>query len=506
MWGCVRLGLLLALAGLVLVGSSETGASVGATIRVSVDSASVQGDGASHEAAPSADGRYVAFQSAASNLVPDDTNGRDDIFIRDLQTGTTQRVSVSSGGVEGNSDSLHPAVSDDGRYVAFDSNASNLVSGDTNGWVDAFVRDRQTNSTERVSVSSAEVQANNTSWYPAVSGDGRYVAFQSFASNLVSGDTNNVEDVFVRDRQAGTTTRVSRATSGTQGNNASGGWLSISGDGRYVAFTSDATNLVAGDTNGYGDIFVRDRDTDGDGTFDESGAVSTTRVSVDSAGAQSNGESYYAAISADGRFVAFGSPATNLVAGDTNGYSDVFVRDRQAGATTRVSLDSAGAQGNAGSFDPAISSDGHHVAFESFATNLVAIDTNAVEDVFVRDLQAGTTERVSTDSGSAQGNGASTVPAVSADGRFVAFESLASNLVPGDTNTFCDTDGDTEADDNCPDIFLHDQFDSVGGIAELPDVSRPSTSNHTALAALAAAALALLAAGTWYAGKRLRPG
>jgi hypothetical protein len=483
----VRLALLLGVVGALLLSGGETGAAPGLTRRVSVDSVGGQADGPSEYPAISADGRYVAFHSSATDLVPFDTNGRNDVFVHDRWTLATERVSLSSGGGEGNSDSLHPTISDDGRYVAFDSNASNLVSGDTNGRVDIFVRDRQTNTTERVSLSSSEAQGNDTSWYPAISGDGRYVAFQSFATNLVSGDTNGVEDVFVRDRQAGTTVRVSVSSSGVQGNN--GSWdAAISSNGRFVAFGSDATNLVTGDTNGYGDVFVRDRDTDTDGIFDEAGSVSTTRVSVSNGGAQGNGESYYAAISAEGGYVAFGSAATNLVSGDTNGYLDVFVRDRQAGTTTRMSLSSAGIQGNGGSFAPAISSDGSLVAFQSQASNLVLGDSNGLSDVFVRDRQASITERVSVSSFGGEGNGESLDAAISGDGNQVAFDSLASNLVAGDSN-------------GCQDVFLHDALGAVGGIAELPPVSGPSTANYVPLAALAAA-LGLLAAGAWYVGKR----
>jgi Tol biopolymer transport system component len=497
MRGCVRLGLLVALAGLVLVGSADASASPGTTERVSVDSAGNQADGSSEYPAISADGSYVAFHSFATNLVTGDTNGIRDAFVHDRETGFTERVSISSGGVQGTSDSLSPAINSDGRYVAFQSFANNLVSGDTAlcgtpptySCPDIFVRDRQAGTTERVSLNSAQEQANGESWAPAISSDARYVAFYSGATNLVSGDSNNVEDIFVRDRQAGTTIRVSLASGGAEANGASNGWLAISGTGRYVAFTSDASNLVAGDTNGFGDVFVRDRDTDGDSIFDEVGAVSTTRVSVDSSGAQSNGESYYAAISADGGLVAFGSEASNLVAGDTNGYSDIFVRDRQAGTTSRVSLDSAGIQGNAGSFAPTISGNGRYVAFHSLASNLVVGDSNGQGDVFVRDRLTPSTTRASVDNGGSQGNGQSLGPAINGDGRSVAFSSLASNLVPGDTNAL-------------QDVFVRDRLMPVGGLAELPDVSGPSGPNYVLVAGLAAAALALLAVGARYAGRR----
>jgi Tol biopolymer transport system component len=496
----VRLALLLGAVGVLLLSGGETGAAPGITRRVSVDSAAGQGDGPSEYPAFSRDGRYVAFHSSATNLVPGDTNGCQDVFVHDRMTGVTERVSVATDGAEGTRGSLHPAISADGRYVAFDSWAPDLVAGDTNDRVDVFVRDRQTNTTQRVSLSSSGVEGNDTSWYPAISGDGRFVAFQSFASNLVSGDTNSAEDVFVRDRQTSTTIRVSVSSGGVQGN--AGSWdPAITPDGRYVAFYSEASTLVTSDTNGYQDVFVRDRDTDGDGEFDEPGVVSTTRVSVSSGGAQGNNESYYAAISGNGRFVAFGSAATNLVAGDSNGSSDVFVRDRQGvGTTTRVSLNSAGIQGNAGSFAPAISSDGGLVAFQSQASNLATGDTNGFGDVFVRDrdtdedgifdeAEAVSTARVSVSSFGGEGDAESLDPSISGDGNQVAFVSFASNLVPVDTN-------------GSSDIFLHDALGAVGGIAELPHVSGPSAPDYVPLAGLAAAALALLAASAWFTAKR----
>src|SRR6266446_5737670 len=314
------------------------GRSAGAqtTERVSVASGGTEANGASLSSALSADGRFVAFDSAATDLVAADTNGVSDVFVHDRQTGATERVSVASGGAQADGSSgligfaFPPALSADGRFIAFVSVATNLVAGDTNGATDVFVRDRQTGTTERVSVASGGTQANNASRYPALSADGRFVAFQSDATNLVVGDTNGMTDVFVHDRQTGTTERVSVASGGgTQGTGNSGGFFAfpaLSADGRFVAFQSDATNLVAGDTNGATDVFVHDRQT---GT--------TERVSVASGGTQGNGFSAGPALSADGRFVAFHDTATNLVAGDTNGASDVFVHDRQTGTPERVS-------------------------------------------------------------------------------------------------------------------------------------------------------------------------
>jgi Tol biopolymer transport system component len=305
--------------------------------------------------------------------VAGDTKGSWQVFVRDYTTGATTRVSVAVAGGRGNSNSLEPSISADGRFVAFSSRASNLVAGDTNRSEDIFVRDRTTGATTRVSVDGAGNQVNGDSERPSISADGRLVAFASEADNLVAGDTNGLEDVFVRDRATGAITRVSVDGAGNQANSGSH-YPSISADGRFVAFHSAADNLVAGDTNGLEDVFVRDRTT---------GA--TTQVSVAGAGNQGNSDSFVPSISADGRFVAFGSTADNLVAGDTNGYADVFIHDRQTGATTRVSVDNAGNQGNSHSFGPSISADGRFVAFYSLAHNLVAGDTNLREDVLVRD-------------------------------------------------------------------------------------------------------------------------
>lgn len=391
------------------------------TVRVSVSSTGVQGNDLSDVAIIATGGTYVAFSSYSSNLVPGDTNLRKDVFVRDLQSGTTSLLSVSTAGVQGNGNSMLTSVSGDGRLVGFESDSSNLVAGDTNGETDAFVRDRLNGTTNRVSVSSTEVQGNQQSLHPRLSDDGRYVTFQSDAANLVTGDTNAATDVFVRDRQAGTTRRVSLSSAGAQGHGRSYGAF-ISATGRYVSFTSGAPNLVTGDTNRARDVFVRDRDT---GT--------TSRVSLSSAGVQGFA-SDAGPISADGRYVAFSSAAKKFVAGDTNAAFDAFIRDRTTGVTTRVGLSSSGAQGNSDSFVSSASADFRYVVFRSLATNLVSGDTNGTYDVLVRDRQTGTTERVNLSDTGAQANGATSPGAISADGRFVAFASFADNLVAGDTN------------------------------------------------------------------------
>ena len=290
--------------------------------------------------------------------------------------GVTVRVSVGPGGTQANGRSPGSAISADGRYVVFGSYASNLVPGDTNHLGDVFVRDRATHVTRRVSVGPGGTQANSDSFGGAISADGRYVAFTSYASNLVAGDTNHERDVFVRDRVAHVTRRVSVGPGGTQANSDSFG-PAISANGRYVVYESSASNLVAGDTNHVNDVFVRDRMTH-----------ATRRVSVGPGGAQADSHTYDPAISADGRFVAYESSASNLVAGDTNQSWDVFVRDRVAHVTWRVSVGPGEAQANNDSFDPAISADGRYVAFYSYASNLVAGDTNLGAEVFVRDRLA----------------------------------------------------------------------------------------------------------------------
>jgi Tol biopolymer transport system component len=347
----------------------------------------------------------------------------------------TERVSVASDGTQANNDSNGTSISDDGRYVAFSSLADNLVEGDTNGVQDVFVHDRMTGETTRVSVASDGTQANGACatigcWCIlnglSISADGRYVAFHSDATNLVEGDTNGSTDIFVHDRVTGKTTLVSVSSDGTQGNGGSS-IPSISGDGRYVAFLSDSTNLVEGVTNG--GIFMHDRVTG-----------KTTFESISSDGTQGNEGAGYPTISADGRYVAFNSFSDNLVEGDTNGITDIFVHDRVTGETTLESVSSDGTQGNGWSGATAISADGRYVAFWSGADNLVEGDTNEGAEWFVHDRVTGETtlaaEPISNDE--TQGKYGYLFSYVSADGRCWTFISDESNLVEGDTNGVSD--------------------------------------------------------------------
>ena len=398
----------------------------GSPLHVSTSSTGVQANDESQQGrgiSPlSADGRYVAFESFAINLVTGDTNNTQDVFIKDLQTGLTTRPNTDSNGNQANDSTYEPILSPDGRYVIFESVATNLVAGDTNAASDIFLKDTQTGITIRVSTDSAGAEGNASSYDPRISADGHYAVFRSNASNLVGSDTNGVSDIFIKDIQTGVTSRVSTNSAGVQGDDASDDPV-VSPDGRYVAFESLAGNLVTGDTNGAWDVFVKDTQTG-----------VTTRVSTSSSGVEADGPSGHVAISDDGHYVTFWSDATNLVAGDTNTATDIFVKDIQTGVTSRASTSSTGSQATGFSFDPAISGDGRYVTFDSGASDLVGSDLNGEDDVFVKDMLTGEIARVSVDGGGGEGNGRSRLAAISADGHYVSFESLATNLAGVDGN------------------------------------------------------------------------
>ncbi len=382
-------------------------AAPGSTERVSVSSSGEEGDGGSFFPSINADGRYVAFSSSASNLVEGDSNEDVDVFVFDRDTRDISRVSVSSTGAEGNGFSGSPSISADGRYVAFLSFGSNLVIGDTNEVGDTFVFDRDTGDTSRVSVSSDGSEGNNRSHSSVISAGGRYVAFTSSASNLVAGDTNGQDDVFVHDRLTGTTTRVSVSSDGQQGNRTSR-TQSISANGRFVGFYSVADNLVEGDINRGGDAFVHDRHT---GT--------TTLVSRSNDGFSLGFDSFAESMSADGRYIAITGYSPDVDGGDVG---TLWVHDQQTGDTSNWS----GRWGQGLS----ISGDGRFVGFHFLYDNL-AEDSNGVSDVFVHDRDAGNTFLVSISGNGTQGNHHSWQSSTSADGRYIAFHSEAINLLPG---------------------------------------------------------------------------
>ena len=452
------------------------------TTRVSVDSAGGEGfgpgEGCSGGRSITPDGRFVAFACTFTNLVSEDTNGVRDVFVRDLQNGTTTRVSVTTAGTEANGPSSFGSLSADGRFVAFQSSATNLdtTTPDTNGVADIFLHDRDTDgngvydevdgiATTRVSVGQS-AQANGGSSLPAISANGESVAFWSSASNLVAGDTNGQPDVFVYDRASLAMSRVSVKTGGAQANSAEGLALpaapALSGNGRIVAFQSTRADLADKGKVGWRDIYVHDRDT-----------VTTTRVSVASDGtagtipsgcgpwdgpdgklACADFASSNPSLSADGRFVAFDSIYDNLVPNDANFNGtylgrDVFVHDRQAGVTTLVSVSSDGVQDNTfsgtgvpcgvGPHAPALSPDGRFVTFSSCGSTLVEGDTNGLSDAFLRDRLLGTTVRTSVASGGTQVTTASGAfgthfTAASTGAQVLAMGSDVETMVPGDTN------------------------------------------------------------------------
>jgi Tol biopolymer transport system component len=390
--------------------------------RISTDASGGEGNYGSYNQVFSPDGTKLAFESDASNLVGGDTNGWADIFVKDLATGAIQRISTDAAGSQANRASHNPVFSPDGAKVAFDSYASNLVPGDTNGDGDIFVKNLSTGGTTRVSTAADGTQGNGSSFGPIFSPDGTKVAFASDASNVVPGDTNNAHDIFVKDLTTGAIQRISTDALGAQGNRDSFGAI-FSPDGTKVAFQSWAFNLVPGDTNNGYDIFVKDL---------ANGAIRL--VSTDAVGGQGNGGSNSPAFSLDWGKVAFYSDASNLVPGDTNSAYDIFVKALASGAISLVSTDALGAQGNDDSYDPVISAEGSKVAFWSLATNLVPGDTNNRYDVFVKDLATGAIERISTNAWGVQGNDNSSGVVFSPDGTKAAFNSRASNLVPGDNN------------------------------------------------------------------------
>ena len=394
--------------------------------------------GGSTRPAMSRTGLLVAFASEAENLVDGgrDRNDASDIFVGNSDTGVITRVSIATGsdGVEGDSDSDLPSIDWTGANVVYTSYATNLIGAgrDTNGAGDIFLRNTPSNTTRRISQTSGGAQANGTSADPAISGNGRYVAFTSTAPDLVPNDTNGVNDIFVADL---TTRAVSRVSVRTDGGQANGGSFhaAISGDGRYVAFASDATNLVSSDNNGFRDVFVRDRQT---GT--------TTRVSVHSNGRQADGPSQDPSIAmrGDGYVVAFTSSAKNLVGNDNNGLSDVYVQTSQPRRTARASYSKEDVDGNGPSSFSAVSgadlTGAQYVAFTSSATNLVDPDDNRENDVFRYNIVTGETVRWSVatggDEGGAGGNNGATQPAIDYAGHTIAYTSDWSDLDPPDTS------------------------------------------------------------------------
>ncbi|MFH9421583.1 TolB family protein [Streptomyces sp. NPDC017529] len=403
------------------------------TERASVTADGTQAEGGSAGSALSADGRYVTFDSTAANLVPGDTNGQPDIFVKDLKTGVVERVNVASDGTQADSWSSSPTISADGRYVAFASDAANLVPGDTNADTDIFVRDRRTGRTESVTLDGRPPQGRQGSQMPVISANGRSVAFASSRADLVPGDTNGAQDIFVRDRGTGTVTRVSVSVTGEQANGPSAAPV-LSYDGRKVGFISKAQNLPPAPAQAApGEpgprrphsypFFLHDLDTG-----------RTSVASLSSAGETVG--AWNASLSPDGRHAVFSSQYAEVVPGHPAGKADLFVRDLAKGTTAQMTYTYDGKQPQKGrSGNGVLSADNRRLFFESSVPDLVRDDTNGAQDVFVRDMRTGAVERVSQAAGgSTPDPGWSSHPSTDATGRLAAFDSDAATLVPGDTN------------------------------------------------------------------------
>jgi Tol biopolymer transport system component len=354
----------------------------GATLLISASSTGDPANSVCETPRASSNADWVAFSSRASNLVAGTPFGHEYVFLHDAVSGANYAASRSSAGVFANDDSFDPEISGDGRYVAFTSAATNLDPVDTNGTGDVFVFDRDAGTTQIVSLTATGTLGDLYSVRPSISADGRYVAFESLATTFVPTDVNGVSDVFVKDRVTGELILVSARPDGIPGDGPSY-HASISGDGRFVAFVSSASDLgPPGTGNGGAHVFVRDLATS-----------TTTLVGVTVLGAPSLYMADHPRMSYDGRFVVFETLAPDLVIGDTNSASDVFLVDRVRNQTLRASLSSAFQQTNGYSGTPAVSYDGTRVGFLSFGTNLVDGDTNGFIDAFVRtcELPSGST-------------------------------------------------------------------------------------------------------------------
>ncbi len=390
--------------------------------RVSTSSDDQQANDQSYFPRISGDGRFITFQSLARNLVSGDTNGVNDIFVKDLHSGELTLVSVTDRGVRANGESFFPSISGDGHLVAFQSAATNLVAGDTNNQSDIFLKDLRSGELTRVSTTASGGQGQGMSHSVALSEDGSTAAFVSRASNLVPGDTNGVPDIFVKYLATGDIVCASSTDTGAPANGSSDYGArhrpAISGDGHYVAFASRAGNLSSDDGPGW-DIFVKDLHT---------GAVELASIGRGNAAAAANGDSYQPAISTDGRYVAFTSTASNLVAGDVNDRADVFVKDMVTGAVEMASDAWATATGPGYSRQPAISDDGRYVAF----TRVNQEGTSS--DVYVKDRVTGELTLLNIGVTGGPSDKESKLPDFSARGGHIAFLSYSTDLVRGDTN------------------------------------------------------------------------
>ena len=415
---------------LVTVGMAQArpGEGLGDISLLSTSTSGAKGNGGSELPAISAGGGKVVFWSTSTNLDPADTDALADVYVKDLATGALTLASTSDTGVKGNGPSMsRGAITADGTKVAFFSQATNLDPGDTDPVEDLYVKDLVTGDITLADVSPTGVKADARALGPALSADGTKLAFYTWADNLDPADTDRFADMYVKDLVTGSLTLVSTASDGTKGNSNSYSRGAISSDGTSVAFWSQATNLDPADTDDIADVYVKNL------TTGELVLASKTRQGV-----KGNGESYGQKLSGDGTKLAFHSESTNLDPADTDELEDVYVKDLVSGALTLASTSDAGIKGNGESEEPQLSADGNRVAFFSEASNLDPTDPSDDDDVYVKDLVTGNIMLASTSDDGQKGNGASSYPKIASDGTWVAFESTATNLDPGDGDPISD--------------------------------------------------------------------
>jgi len=385
----------------------------------SVNSEGTVGNFDSARPSLSGDGRFVAFHSVSSNLSPADSGGFTSIFVRDLRMGTTEMITLDATGFEANGSSFAPRFSRNGRFVAYRSDATNLVDSSVTFEKNIYLYDRSLRETVIVSANAAGESGNDVSFLGDISDDGRFIVYYTYARNLIPDNTAYFSDVLLFDRDTGSNVLISKTPGGDFANGYSL-YPKISGDGRYVVYASDADNLVADDTNGVIDIFLYDTSTG-----------NTSRISVNSEGEEANDHCALVDISEDGQIVAFECRASNLVAGDTDGTSDVFIYDTSNGEITLAGVNSSGEQGNGSDEEPALSSDGRYVAFESYSTNLVSEDTKGYKHIFIHDRHSGRTHLASKSATGEIVDGGGTQPTLSGDGRYVGFSTYSLALSGG---------------------------------------------------------------------------
>jgi putative cell wall-binding protein len=456
-----------------LFGASDASAWVSPMVfRVSENESGVQVNDIAYTSAISADGATLAFESKATNMVPEDLGVDEDIYVVEPFTGDVELISVSPTGSVGNEVSSNAFVSADGRFVVFSSFASNIVPPDTNVDWDLFIRDRMTDTTKRVTLGPGSVEPTAGTYYGQCTANGKFVAFTSTAISLVPGVVEGGQ-VYIRDMDAGINELVSVAPGGGSGNESAGTRISMTPNGRYVAFTTNSTNLDSPPQTGFmSDAYVRDRV-----------AGTTTRVTRTHTGALPTGHSSDVQISANGRYVVFEYEDDDLLAADSNTYRDIFRYDRSTGKTEIVSVQQGGGQGNNHSRSPrGISADGRHVYFTSTASNLrddvdPGSDTNNDTDTYAKDMVTGEVTRVSLTDSLGQITGDSDWGDMSADGRNFVFDSFGTNVVTPDTN------GDT-------DVFFNRR--------SLKETKRlASADRYTTAVDIATEAFDLAASGTW---------